>query len=223
MKRYLIALGISVSVLVSAGPTVVLDPGHGGRYVGTSSPSKKIIEKEAALTVALQVAKQLKDLGYTVILTRVSDKILDEKDLINDLTLRAKMTTDHNAAIFVSIHFNGSLNPYSRGFEIYVPYEDKFPIKSYALAGALHYDLSHEIAPDFGGGTLGNLNGLDRGIKASRFNVLKKATCPAALVELAYITNPQTEQQILKDGFDVYVTAVTKGIIRYLAHAKKGS
>ena len=101
-----------------------------------------------------------------------------------------------------------------------MPYEDKFPIKSYALAGAIHYDLSHEIKPEFCVGNFSNLNPLDRGIKATKCNVIKRATCPAVLVELAYLSNPATEKKLLTEGYDTLVTSLYKGIQRYIAHSK---
>ncbi len=221
MKKLLYLAVLLVAMPAQATYTIIIDPGHGGPRCGTSSPSKKIIEKEAALEIALALAKQLREKGHTVILTRETDRALDEHNLMDDLKKRAQMTTDYKADIFLSIHLNGSFNKSSRGFEVYVPYEDKYPIKSYALAAAIHYDLSHEVEPEFGGGNLGNLNSLDRGIKASRFNVIKRATCPAVLAELAYISNPATEEKLLKEGYGLYVTALYKGINRYIVHNKK--
>ena len=63
----------------------------------------------------------------------------------------------------------------------------------------LHYDMSHEVKPEFGGGNLGNINHLDAGIRASKFNVLMHSVCPSVLVELAYLSHPETEQQLLDE------------------------
>ncbi len=197
--------------------TIVIDPGHGGKYIGTANTAAGLVEKNLALDVAVRLARKLTLRGYTVILTRDTDTELDKDTLIADLTKRAQIAADHTADLFVSLHFNGSRNPRSAGFEIYVPFEDKYPIKSYCLASALHYHISHEVSPHWRGGSLGNLNALDGGIKASRFNVIKKATCPAVLVELAYLTNEETANKLKTDQFkDILVDGVSKGIERYI-------
>ncbi len=208
---------LQVAVLQAA--TIVLDPGHGGKYIGTANDAEQLVEKHLTLEVAKLLAEKLRANGHTVILTRETDTELDKDDLIADLTKRAQMTVDHNADLFVSLHFNGSLNQHSVGFEVYVPYEALYPIKSYSLASAIHYDISHEIEPYWHGGSLGNLNALDGGIKASRFNVIKKAQCPAVLVELAYLTHEETAKKLKSDVHkDILVTGVYKGIERYLTH-----
>ncbi len=217
MKRLLVVSMLHVMVLQSA--TIVLDPGHGGKYVGTANDAEQLVEKHLSLEIAKQLAERLRSNKHTVILTRETDVALDD-DLITDLTKRAQVATDSKADLFVSLHFNGSTNKNRVGFEVYVPYESQYPIKCYSLASALHYDISHEIEPYFHGGSLGNLNALDGGIKASRFNVIKKATCPAVLVELAYLTNEESAKKLKTDVFkDILVTAVYKGIERYLTHS----
>jgi N-acetylmuramoyl-L-alanine amidase len=195
-------------------PTVVLDPGHGGIYHGQTSVNKKLVEKKVALEITLQVAELLKKRNYRVILTRSTDTQLDKDDLIRDLTLRAQM--GNIADMYVSLHLNGSTNQKIRGYEVYVPYMAKYPRKSYALASAMHYELSHLIEPVFGGGSLGNLNNIDHGIKAAKFNVLVKAQCPAILVEMDYLTNPTSEELLMTQKYkNLLVKAVYRGIRRY--------
>lgn len=219
MKKLFFLLTFALSL---SGATIVLDPGHGGKYIGTCNDEENLVEKFLTLEVTLSLADRLKALGHKVVLTRTTDTELDKDDLIVDLTKRAALTSEHAADLFLSIHFNGSLNKQSVGFEVYVPYEDKYPMKSYALASAIHYDLSHEIEPVFFGGSLGNLNVLDRGIKASRFNVLKKAACPAVLVECAYLTHAETAKKLKTDEYkDQLVCAIEKGVQRYLAHLEE--
>ncbi len=201
--------------------TIVIDPGHGGPYIGSASPSQQVIEKHAVLELALLLADRLRAKGFTVVLTRTGDYALDPRDLINDLKMRAYVAREVKADILVSLHLNSSPNEKIRGYEVYVPYEDKFPLKSYALASAIHYDLSHEVKPEFGGGTLGNVNTIDLGIRASKFNVLVHSVCPSVLVELAYLSHKETEKQLLTKAYkDTLVDALYLGIQRYFVHAK---
>ena len=195
---------------------IILDPGHGGVYTGQVSNTGKLIEKNVALDIAKRVAQLLRKRGYTVILTRTTDTELDKKDLLRDLALRAEMTRTYKADILVSLHLNGSKNKKIRGYEVYVPYESKHPIRSYKLASALHYEMSRAVTPVFGGGSLGNLNNIDYGIRASKFNVLVKAHCPAALVELDYLTHPESEKKLMTEAYrDELARAVYRGIRRY--------
>ena len=100
-----------------------------------------------------------------------------------------------------------------RGYEIYVPYESKYPVRSYRFASCLHYEISHRVEPVFGGGSLGNLNNIDHGIRASKFNVLMRAQCPAVIVELDYLTNAQSEALIQSSDYrDTLAHAVYCGI-----------
>ena len=67
--------------------------------------------------------------------------------------MRAEFARTYKADIFISLHLNCSVNKGIGGYEVYVPYESQYPIRSYALASSLHYELSHKIKPVFGGGT----------------------------------------------------------------------
>jgi N-acetylmuramoyl-L-alanine amidase len=204
------------------GFTIVLDPGHGGVYTGGVSRSGRIVEKDTALLIVQRLAKRLQKRGTKVILTRSDDSALDATDMIADLKKRAAFTEQHKADLFLSVHLNSNPNPAIQGYEVYVPYETRYPIKSYQLASALHYDISHTVEPDFTGGTLGNVNLVDRGIRASRFNVLMYATCPAVLVEIAFLTHAATARALENSKYiDQLVEALYQGICRYRTHLRR--
>ncbi len=201
---------------LDAVPRVILDPGHGGVYTGQVSIHGKLLEKNIALEIAKAVEKRLRKRGYDVLLTRTKDTEFDKKNLLNDLAQRARLTRTYKAEIFVSIHFNGSKNKGLRGYEVYVPFESRYPVRSYKLATSIHYELSHKIKPIFGGGSLGNLNNIDHGIKASKFNVLLKAECPAVVLELDFLTNAQSEALLLTAAYkEKLAQAIYCGIRRY--------
>lgn len=198
---------------------IVLDPGHGGIYTGTVGKIPGAIEKDLVLAVAKRLKNRLQKKGYDVYLTRESDTALDRINLISDLSKRALFSDEKKAELFVSLHVNGCSNKNMQGFELYVPYEAKYPLRSYRLASALHYDLSHKIKPDFSSGTLGNLNILDKGIRASRFNVLMKVNSPAVLVELGYLSHVPSARQLCDSGYqELLADALYCGIRRYMIH-----
>ena len=90
-------------------PVVVLDPGHGGSVkVGGSSPNNAVgagglLEKDLTLDVATRTAALLAN-DARVILTRTSDVNLGLAD-------RAEVASANGAAAFVSVHFNGFVDP----------------------------------------------------------------------------------------------------------------
>ena len=81
----------------SKSQRIVIDAGHGGHDSGAVGGSKK--EKDIVLQVAKRLQKQLKRRGYTVYMTRSSDRFLK-------LPQRTKIADKKDAKVFVSIHAN---------------------------------------------------------------------------------------------------------------------
>lgn len=115
-----IALGVAANLCAFGGAdsanaadsrfTVVLDPGHGGRDLGTSGRSNH--EKAIVLKVAQRVREILEhgaSDSVRVVMTRTSDEFIPLRD-------RARIANDAEADMFVSIHIN-SLPKRSRGRE----------------------------------------------------------------------------------------------------------
>ena len=67
-------------------------------------------------------------------------------------------------------------------------------------------------------GELNSLLGtLNRGIKQAPFKVLTGVACPAVLVEVAFISNPEEEKRLVSDDFQQSVAeAILRGIAKYL-------
>lgn len=79
------------------GKIIVIDPGHGGSDPGAVANGVK--EKDLTLKISLYMAKRLKELGFTVYLTRDSDVTLDP-------TTRVNITKRTKADICISNHIN---------------------------------------------------------------------------------------------------------------------
>jgi N-acetylmuramoyl-L-alanine amidase len=61
------------------------------------------------------------------------------------------------------------------------------------------------------------LNTKNRGIKQAPFKVLTGAACPAILVEVAFITNPEEEKMLQSEEFQSKVAeAVYQGLSKFL-------
>ena len=196
--------------------TVVLDPGHGGIYSGARNKCG-LQEKELTLTIAKKIETLLMKKKIRVQLTRTNDTQLDT-DLLKDLKKRAHASTLHKADAFISLHFNNSSNPDIRGYELYVPRITMFKSSCYTLAGSIHHQLSQTLEYK-GGGSLGNLNLFDRGIRAAEFNVLRNHTCPAVLIELEYITHTTQARKLASDAYlNTLAQAIAQGILAYSKH-----
>lgn len=207
---------LAITIIGAVAPiiafTIVIDPGHGGKFTGGIGVNK-IQEKEWTLSCATKLAELLKK-DNTVILTRTTDKQFHD-DLLEDLRIRAEYSRKHNADLFISLHYNTSTGKYIRGYEVYVPFSPEFPAASYAAAGCIHHELSQTIEPHWSG-SLGNLNDYDRGIRAARFHVLRNHNCPAVLIELEYITHAACVAQLQDQNYlDKIVQAVARGIAQF--------
>lgn len=152
---------------------IFVDAGHGGSNPG--AVGNGVIEERVNLSVATQLAQNLRNAGYEVMEYRTTR---DENVLANvaqDLRNRARMANEWGADYFVSIHTNSSLNPAANGFETYV-----YRIPSRAA------ELAQSIQDAF----VSELGSKDNGVRSANFSVLRNTNMPAVLCELGYLSNP---------------------------------
>jgi N-acetylmuramoyl-L-alanine amidase len=92
--------------------TVVIDPGHGGEDPGAIGP-KKTMEKDIVLRVGEKVVHLLnQDKEIQAFLTRKGDYFIPLEE-------RIRISREYGADLFISLHTDGSFNPYARGSSIY--------------------------------------------------------------------------------------------------------
>ncbi len=89
--------GASETAAVKNGGVIFLDPGHGGSDPGAQTSGRN--EKDDTLKIALLTKKALEKKGYTVYMSRATDKSVDREE-------RGKMANRKKADLFVSIHRN---------------------------------------------------------------------------------------------------------------------
>ncbi|MEN7972956.1 MAG: N-acetylmuramoyl-L-alanine amidase [Verrucomicrobiota bacterium] len=196
---------------------VMLDPGHGGKDSGAVSP-RKVYEKLAVLSIAKKVKAQLEAQKIPVRMTRSSDSFIPLKQ-------RSEMAAKAGADIFVSIHADGAGDPSANGVETFV-------LTAAGCDSSNHYgqggDKSSKPGNKFdaanavlGFSVQSNLlktsKRSDRGVRRARFSVLKKAPCPAVLVECGFLTNPQEEALMIDANYRESVArGISNGIIGYI-------
>ena len=197
---------------------IVLDPGHGGKDVGSVTPDGHY-EKDITLDIALRLRDLLKaQQGIEVLLTR--DK--DERVLLSQ---RARFANDSKADLFLSIHLNWLVPATNRGVETFYlgPTEDPFLVQlagrenresGYSLADVrrlldgIYLDLRQQESQQLAGSIQRSLFGSlkqetpalrDRGIKPAPFLVLVTTEMPAILAEVSCLSN-QNEAALLSTG-----------------------
>jgi N-acetylmuramoyl-L-alanine amidase len=179
------------------GKTIVIDPGHGGSDPGAIGFSG-LKEKVVNISVAQQLVGLLNQAGANVVITRSGDQSVSHQQ-------RMDLANSSNADLFVSIHANAFTNPESNGTESHYCAENDHSSASRFLAHQLQREL------------VSVLNLRNRGVKSSNFYVLKNTVMPAALVELAFMSN-QAEEAILGNAQSQTdcADALFRGIEAYL-------
>lgn len=193
---------IRIRISGLAGRRVVLDPGHGGRDPGAIGPSG-IREKDVNLAIALLAAEALREQGLEVVLTRDGDQEVELRE-------RADKANASQADVFVSIHANSASNAAvgGTGTYTYAP-PDTTPGPEREVRLYLARLLQEELVRALG------LR--DAGIFEANFAVLRYTAMPAALVEVAFLSNPAEEQLLANPEFQRQAAAaIARGIVRFL-------
>jgi N-acetylmuramoyl-L-alanine amidase len=170
--------------------TVVLDPGHGGDDSGTVTVLGN--EKTYALDVALAAREELSRAGFKVEMTRSTDENVS-------LEQRVEFANRFPDAVFISIHFNSS--PGGSGVETYVLAPAGVPSNtstedhpattdSQAYPGNEHDPSNIALAAAVQGAILSRVSVFDRGVRHSRFLVLREIIVPGVLVEAGFLNDP---------------------------------
>lgn len=107
--------------LILNNKTIVIDPGHGGKDVGTSF--KDIYEKDINLDISLYLKEELEKFGANVIVTRLGDYDLSTPNASrrkkSDFDNRIKIANENNSDLFISIHQNYYKDSKYKGTQIF--------------------------------------------------------------------------------------------------------
>lgn len=193
--------------------TVVIDPGHGGKFDGAKARNG-LEEKTVNLDVARRLRDALMKMGIKVIMTRDSDRQVADA-YREDLDGRVRLAERSGADLFVSIHSNSNKDPGLAGFEVYRSRDDSRSEVVKRLGDSLQHSPSYRSGEIKSASALYGLNRLrtaafadevrsgmrttgipDRGVKDAGFHVIKWAPCPAVLVEMDYLSNAGGAQRL---------------------------
>ncbi len=206
--------------------TIVIDPGHGGEDIGVRGAGD-VQEKQITLDVARRLRSLIENrLGIRVVLTRDDDRAVS-------LDERAALANNSKADLFLSLHANAALAPGVSGAEVFharLDRESQDALRSadegvalpvlgggsrtidvirWDLAQARHVDASEMFAGMLEEDLRAHVTMGPRPLQEGPLRVLMGANMPAALVELAYLTNPD---QAASAKSAAYQTSVAQGI-----------
>lgn len=179
---------------------VAIDAGHGGSNQGARSASGRVQEKTYALIIAKLLAEQLRNKGADVFMTRTSDQTLSMDN-------RLKMLDAFDPDIMLSIHLNSSNKDTVKGVSTYYRYPGFKNLSAKILHRIAQLDIDNW-------GNIGNFN----------FSLNAPTEYPNALVEVAFVSNPEDERKILSAEFRKNVVEkIQLGIEDFLRESFSGS
>ena len=193
--------------------TIVLDPGHGGKDHGAQG--SHITEKKYALQFSIKLKKNLERLGFTVYLTRYSDRF-------PSFSARANHVKKFKADLFLSVHVNATVSKKIKGIETFhfTPLGGKSsngsPVRKKWAKGDTYQKQSARLAYEIHRQLISYTKATDRGAKFANFKVLREASCPSALLELGFLSNKTEEQKLLSKSYqDKLLKGIAYGVYYY--------
>jgi len=193
-KRLVVRVKRQPTVLDIRKLSIAIDAGHGGDNSGATGYSGTALEKEYTLLIAKELEKTLAKAGVKkLLMTRTKDTSLSMLD-------RAEMVRAFNPDLLLSIHLNSGNSDTVQGVSTYYRY-----IGFRSLSVAILNQLMSIGLKEYG--NTGSFN----------FALNGPTEFPNALIEVAFLSNPQDEKKILNPKFRKLVAQkIYLGIVDWL-------
>ena len=226
--------------------TITLDPGHGGEDPGAIGKGGSY-EKNVTLEVARRLKARIDaEPNMRAVMTRDSDYFVP-------LQMRVQKARRVQSDLFLSIHADAWIKPDARGSSVFVLSERgasstqarllaqreneadlvggvNLGAKDFFLARTL-LDLSQTATINdslklgkYLLGELGSINTLHKNnVEQASFAVLKAPDIPSALIETAFISNPEEERRLNDDAYqEKLAEAIVRGVRQYFIRHPPG-
>jgi len=180
--------------------TIAVDAGHGGSNTGAGGPTGSS-EKTLALAVSLKLQELLLKAGAKVIMTRRTEKFVDNKE-------RILFYRDSTPDLLVSIHLNSAADPIRAG------------------GTSTHYRyIGYKKLNDYVNERMQELGLRQYGVIGSFNFMLNSPTeYPNVLVETLFLSNPAEEALMLDPQFQQRMAEkILQGIQDFLANAEENA
>ena len=202
------------------GRSIVIDPGHGGRYAGAVGVHG-LRESDVNLAVSLHLWGLLEQAGARVWMTRTADVDLclpQKPSLRADLESRCRFSNSLDPDLFISIHHNSNINDRSQNnTQIYYKLSDPGPSCDLACCIVDEMSRGQYVEELF--------------ILPGNYFVLRNTQTTAILGEGSFISNKKNEKQLSlsnqlrKEAEDYFLGILTyfqKGVPKVLDHYPDG-
>lgn len=157
--------------------TIAVDAGHGGSNIGAGGATGSS-EKALALEVSLKLQKALQNEGAKVLMTRTTEKFVDNKE-------RILIYRDNTPDLLISIHLNSSGDPLRAG--------GTSTLYKYVGFRQLSYFVNQRML-QLGLKEYGNIG-------AFNFMLNSPTEYPNVLIETLFLSNPGEEILIMDPNF----------------------
>ncbi|MEA1880267.1 MAG: N-acetylmuramoyl-L-alanine amidase [Campylobacterota bacterium] len=229
----------------SADELIVIDAGHGGHDSGAVAGGRQ--EKDLVLSIAKKVKRKLKSRGFSVHLTRETNRFLK-------LSERTHIADKKDAVAFISIHANSVAKKHRHkvhGIETFFLQKTR-DAKSQRIAARENAAVlkgagsnlskkviidsvlsgpkivqSNKLAIDVQSNIIAQLRSKysgvrDGGVRHAPFYVLVGASRPSILVEVGYISNPKERKRLFTSAYqNLIAQGISQGVEIYLNNRKK--
>ena len=185
---------------------IVLDAGHGGLDPGKVGINN-VLEKDINLAIVLKLKPLLEEYGFTIHLTRDSDKILgpanSSRPKRDDMIARVDMVKNLNPYFTISIHQNSFPTPSVNGPQVFY-YKDS--VESATMAQIIQNSLNQYLNPQKKREPQANAN----------HYLLTRTPTPTVIVECGFLSNPDEAALLATDAYQQKVAeAVFMGVVSY--------
>ncbi|MBZ9634782.1 N-acetylmuramoyl-L-alanine amidase [Clostridium sp. FP1] len=157
--------------------TVCIDP---GQYYKVITGINGVKAKDINLSTALKLGNILKTRGFNVVYTRNSDSVSWNQSDEDDA--KAKIAATAKADLFLSINTNSYTSNTPKGIETY-----------YKAGVSNNKMLATSIQDELIKATQANNRGIKEASNEANLGILNKISCPAVVLELGFLTNPDEE------------------------------
>lgn len=204
--------------------------------------SDDIVEKQLTLDIARRIKTQAESrLGVRVVLTRDDDRTVSADE-------RAAIANNSKAGLFLSLHFNAALVPSASGAQVYYQALDRegeealktseaeavkvpgtggtvraIDLIRWDMAQARHIEQSAALAGILGEQLRAHVPMAARPIHQAPMRALVGVDMPAALIELAYLTNPTQAKDVSSADFQASIAqVVSDAVVQFRGPAEGG-
>lgn len=209
LSRQAAVISVNMSSAQSVGTKkkILIDPGHGQEDPGMIGIDG-LEEKEINLKVSLFLREILEEKGYTIVMTRETDRGLYDTEAQNkkaqDMQRRVAMISEEDPVLSVSIHQNSYQDASVCGPQVFY-YESSAEGKK--LAENIQSSMNERLQTEWPREIKGNTS----------YYLLKRSKGTLVIVECGFLTNEKEARMLQTEAYQKMVAeAVAEGIDNYV-------